>query len=172
MTDKHPFWPLPLEKNNAELILMPCPGTKEVDLDSAITQLKGQSVDAILSVLSAEEMAQLEVESLPELCQQQGIQWFNLAIGNHQLPGDKDISDWQQYKSRITHVIDQGGKVAVHCKGGTTRTGLGAAMVLLELGWTPEQAISTVKSIRPRAFSHESTVEFIENMATDAEVQA
>jgi len=168
MTVEHPCWPLPIGENGAALIMMPCPGTKEVDLDSTITQLKEQGVDAILSVMPAEEMTRLEVESLPENCQQQDIHWFNLAVGNHQVPDDEAISDWQQYKGQITQLIDQGGKVAVHCKGGTGRTGLGAAMVLLELGWTPEQAILDVKSIKPKAFSHESYVEFIENMKTDA----
>lgn len=170
MTGKHPFWPLSLDENNAEIFLMPCPGTKEPNLDNTITQLKEQGVKAILSVLSADEMKLLDVESMPDVCQQQDISWFNLPVGNHQLPDDAAMSDWQQYKSSITSVLDQGGKVAVHCKGGTTRTGMGAAMVLLELGWAPERAIAEVQSIKPRAFSHESNVSFIENMATDTEV--
>jgi len=65
MTVVHPTWSMPIGDNGAEIIMMPCPGTKEVDLDSTISQIKKQGVTAILSMTTNEEMKNLHAENLP-----------------------------------------------------------------------------------------------------------
>ena len=165
MTEKHPTWSMPIGDKGAELIMMPCPGTKEPDLQSTIQQLKEQDVAAILSVMGDEEMARLNAQALPEVCKQNNIQWFNLETGDHKVPDDKALSKWEQYKNKLVDVINNDGKVAVHCKGGSGRTGVGTAMLLLELGWSAEQAVADVQALKPTAFGHELTVAFIKNRA-------
>lgn len=172
MTAEHPTWTLPIGDNGAALLMMPCPGTQDVTLDDTLSQLKQQGVSAILSVLSDDEMKTLNVEGLSDLCIKNDIQWFNLKVANGHVPSSEDMSVWQLYKDQIVEIINQGGKVAAHCKGGTGRTGLGVAMVLLELGWTPAKAIADVQSLKPKAFGHESAVEFIETMAATIEARA
>lgn len=165
MTAEHPTWLMPIGDNGAGIIMMPCPGTKEVDLDSTISQLNGQGVTAILSMMTNEEMKNLNADRLPELCQQNDIQWFNMETDDNKVPGEDALSEWDQYKGNLVDVINQGGTVAVHCKGGTGRTGVGVAMLLLELGRDGEQAVADVKALKPGAFSSELTVEFIKNQA-------
>jgi protein-tyrosine phosphatase len=112
-----------------------------------------------------EEMKNLHAENLPEVCKQNNMQWFNMETDDHKIPGEDSLSKWDQYKGKLVEVINQGGKVAVHCKGGTGRTGVGVAMLLLELGRDGEQAIADVKALKPGAFSIELMVEFIKNQA-------
>ena len=165
MTVKHPTWSMPIGDNGAELIMMPCPGTKEVDLESTVSQLKEQGVTAILSVMADEEMTKLNAENLPDVCKQNDIQWFNLETGDHKVPDGEALSKWGQYKDKLVEVVNQNGKVAIHCKGGTGRTGVGTAMILLELGWAGDQAVADVQALKPGAFGHELTVEFIKKRA-------
>lgn len=172
MTTVHPTWSMPAGDNGAEIIMMPCPGTKEVDLENTISQLKGQGVTAILSMMVDEEMKKLNADNLPEVCQQNDIQWFNMATDDNKVPGEDSLSKWDQYKAKLLEVINQGGKVAVHCKGGTGRTGVGVAMLLLELGRDGEQAIADVKALKPGAFNSELTVEFIKNRAESLQQSA
>ncbi len=165
MTVEHPTWSMPIGDKGAEIIMMPCPGTKEVDLVSTISQLKEQGVTAILSMMVDEEMKNLHAEDLPELCKQNNIQWFNMATDDHKVPDEESLSKWDQYKDNLLEVINQGGKVAVHCKGGTGRTGVGVAMLLLELGRKGDQAIADVQALKPGAFKHELTADFIKKRA-------
>lgn len=165
MTVEHPTWLMPIGDNGAGVIMMPCPGIKEVDLDSTISQLKAQGVTAILSMMVDEEMKNLHVENLPEVCKQNNIQWFNMATDDNRIPGEDSLSEWEQYKGKLVEVINQGGKVAVHCKGGTGRTGVGVAMLLLELGRDADQAVTDVKALKPGAFKSAETVEFIKKQA-------
>ncbi len=165
MTLEHPTWSMPIGNNGAEIIMMPCPGTKEVDLESTISQLKEQGVTAILSMMVDEEMKNLNAEDLPELCKQNHIQWFNMATDDHKVPDEESLSKWDQYKDNLLEVINQGGKVAVHCKGGTGRTGVGVAMLLLELGRKGDQAIADVQALKPGAFKSELTADFIKKRA-------
>ena len=163
MTLKHPTWSMPA--GEGELIMMPCPGTKDVDLESTVSQLKAQGVTAILSMMAEEEMERLDAAHLPDVCKQNHIQWYNLETGDHKTPDSEALAKWEQYKGKLVEVIRQGGKIAVHCKGGTGRTGVGTAMILLELGWTADQAIADVKALKPGAFAHELTVAFIKDRA-------
>jgi len=165
MTVEHPTWTLPVGDNGAALIMMPCPGTQEVDLESTMNQLKGQGVTAILSMMTDEEMKGLNADSLPELCKQHDMQWFNMETDDNKVPGEKALSKWDDYKGRLIDAVKQGGKVAVHCKGGTGRTGVGTAMLLLEMGWEASQAIADVQALKPKAFGHELTVGFIKDRA-------
>jgi protein-tyrosine phosphatase len=165
MTVEHPTWSMPVRDNGAGIIMMPCPGTQEINLESTITQLKGQGVTAILSMMADEEMKNLNAENLPEVCKQNGIQWFNLETDDHKVPGEKALLEWSQYNDKLVGVINQGNTVAVHCKGGTGRTGVGVAMLLLELGRSGDQAIADVQALKPGAFKSELTVKFIKDRA-------
>lgn len=165
MTVEHPVWSMSVKDNGAEIIMMPCPGTKEIDLESTITQLKGQGVTAILSMMVDEEMKNLNAESLPEVCQLNDMQWFNMETDDNKVPGEKALSKWNEYKDKLVDAINQGNTVAVHCKGGTGRTGVGVAMLLLELGWKGDQAIADVQALKPGAFKSELAAQFIKDRA-------
>ncbi len=63
----HPTWELPVEDNNAALVLTPCPGTKEASLSDSIDQLKSQGVTVIVTALSTHEMQEKGVGDLPNI---------------------------------------------------------------------------------------------------------
>ncbi len=145
--------------------MTPCPGTKGVDVETTISQLKEQGVTAMLCMISQDEMKSLGAESIPDTCQQNNIQWFDLETEDFQVPAEETLAKWPEFKGSLLGAINQGDKVAIHCKGGTGRTGIGAAMLLLELGRGWDQAVADVKALKPGAFSTESMVEFIRNQA-------
>jgi len=53
----------------------------------------------------------------------------------------------------VHRLLDAGKRIAVHCKGGSGRTGLMAAQILVERGYTKEDALAAVKALRPKALS-------------------
>ena len=51
-------------------------------------------------------------------------------------------------------MLDKQGTIAVHCKGGSGRTGLVIGLILLAYGLPAEHVIAEVQKIRPKALKH------------------
>ena len=61
--------------------------------------------------------------------------------------------------------MNQGGKLVLHCMGGSGRTGMLAAHLLLELGWDLDTIKKEVKVLRPGAFTKPVQIEYIDQVA-------
>lgn len=161
----HPTWELPILEGKAALILTPCPGTKEANLSESLKQLKEQGVQAIVTALDLDEMAKAGVAELPKQTNNLGMNWFNLPIEDDCAPGEEFALNWRQTSPELHKIMNQGGKLALHCMGGSGRTGLLAAHLLLELDWDLEKIKSEVKALRPGAFSKPLQIEYIDQFA-------
>lgn len=159
----HPTWQLDVE--NGALVLTPCPGTKGVELEASLTQLKEQGVEAIVTALDDAELASKGVSELGAKAQQLGIQWFQIEIEDDCAPGAEFAAKWQAASPELHKIVDNGGKVAMHCMGGSGRTGLFAAHLLLEKQWKLEDIVREVQALRPGAFTKPVQVEYITAVA-------
>lgn len=159
----HPTWQLNVD--DGALVLTPCPGTKDADLDTSLAQLKQQGVAAIVTALDESELASKGVAELGEKAQQLGMKWFQIEIEDDCAPGDEFAAKWQQASPELHHVIAQGGKVAMHCMGGSGRTGLLAAHFLLEKQWQLDDIVREVQALRPGAFTKSVQVDYIKQVA-------
>lgn len=165
----HPTWELPVSDNDAALVLTACPGTKGTDLQASLEQLKEQGVQAIVTALSYEEMEKAGVGQLPELTRQLGMNWCYQPIEDDCVPNQDFDSGWQENSPKLQSILDNGGKVAMHCMGGSGRTGLLAAHVLLERGWDLDTIKAEVKERRPSAFTKPVQVAYIDAVAAKAD---
>lgn len=161
----HPTWILPVDENNAGLVLTPCPGTKDVSLVESISQLKAQGVTVIVTALSTKEMNDKGVGSLPEEVENAGIQWFHAPIEDDCAPDESFHARWQHLSPSLHKALNSGEKIALHCMGGSGRTGLLAAHLLLEKGWELPEIIAQVQALRPGAFTKPVQVEYIQSFA-------
>lgn len=159
----HPTWQLNVDAG--ALVLTPCPGTKDADLDTSLAQLKQQGVAAIVTALDESELASKGVAELGEKAQQLGMKWFQIEIEDDCAPGDEFAAKWQQASPELHQVIAQGGKVAMHCMGGSGRTGLLAAHFLLEKQWQLDDIVREVQALRPGAFTKSVQVDYIKQVA-------
>jgi len=96
-------------------------------------------------------MIRNEVTELPDACNEHGLHWFHLPIEDNASPGEEFQQAWKKDKERVFATLNQQGALAVHCKGGSGRTGLMVAIILLERGMPYEQAVAQVKLLRPNA---------------------
>ncbi len=151
--NSHPSDLLALEAPAGGLILTPCPGSKEVDTETALEQLKAAGASAVITLMPESEMASNAVTRLPALCAQCGLQWFHLPIEDDHAPAEDFAVAWQAQRAAVHELLDAGKRIAVHCKGGSGRTGLMAAQILVERGYGKEDALAAVKALRPKALS-------------------
>ena len=146
----HPFDALTLD-NGAQLIFTPCPGTKGANLTDSISTLKQAGTNMLLTLMFDEEMKKNDALSLPTECEKQGIDWIQLPILDDAAPSQEFESQWNKHKVNILTVINNKGTIAVHCKGGSGRTGLVIGLILLAFGYSSEKVIEEVQNIRPKA---------------------
>lgn len=159
----HPTWQLDLDAG--ALILTPCPGTKGVNLETSLAQLKEQGVEAVVTALDDAELASKDVAALGEITQKMGMQWFQLEIEDDCAPTNEFAAKWQQASPELHQIVDRGGNIAMHCMGGSGRTGLFAAHLLLEKGWSLEEIVKQVQALRPGAFTKSVQVDYIKAIA-------
>ncbi len=158
----HPTWELAVEQS--ALVLMPCPGTKEADLLSSLEQLKADNVVAIVTAISTEEMQSKQVEQLGELTQKLGMAWFHLPIEDDCAPDEAFEAAWPEVSQQLTELMTK-GKIALHCMGGSGRTGLLAARLLLDKDWELPTIIERVRALRPGAFQKSVQLEYVEHIS-------
>ena len=161
----HPTWELKVLDNEATLLLTPCPGTKGTELKASLEQLKAQGVEAVVTALDSEEMEKAGVAELPALTEKLGMAWFHQPIEDDCAPDEGFAMRWQQIAPKVQEILEKGGKVALHCMGGSGRTGLLAAHLLLERGWKLDTIKSEVKALRPGAFSKQVQIDYIDAVA-------
>lgn len=155
----HPFDTLTIE-NGAKIIFTPCPGTKEENLESSVTTLANEQTQAIVSVMHNDELARLGATALPVLCQSKNIAWYQLPIIDDEGPEDAFFAAWHKHKDELLQRLRDKQTIAVHCKGGSGRTGLVIALLLVEFGYSKKEAKNLVQSIRPLALTKDKQLTF------------
>ena len=146
----HPFDRLPLGTSRA-LIFTPCPGTKGAGLKESLAQLKAAGAEAVITLMPDEEMVRNGVGDLPDACRTTDLQWFHFPVEDDASPGEAFEQAWAAGKGRVFDIMDRSGTVAIHCKGGSGRTGLMAAIILCERGMNYDEIRRQVQSLRPNA---------------------
>lgn len=156
----HPYDTLAL-KHGARFIFTPCPGTKEADLTSSVSTLKEAGASAVISMLSDTEIGMLEVSELGTTIQTQGLAWYQLPVEDDEAPSAAFMNTFAQVKAELITRIEAGETIAIHCRGGSGRTGLMAAVLLLEAGESWDDVKSLIQSIRPKALTLPPHVNFL-----------
>lgn len=160
----HPTWELAV--NNGALVLTPCPGMKDASLAETLKQFQQQGVTIIVTALDDHELEQAGVADLGEQAAALGMKWFSMPIEDDQAPGADFDHQWQAIAPELHRAVDAGEKIAMHCMGGSGRTGLLAAHLLLELGWDVEKVRTEVQALRPGAFTKPAQVAYLEQLAS------
>lgn len=157
---KHPFDILDIE-SGGRLIFTPCPGTKGVSIHETIDQLKGAGADTVITLMTNEEMALHNVAEIPETCLNQDMDWFHFPIEDDQAPTADFDMKWINEKSKVLELLDSGKTLAIHCKGGSGRTGLMATLILREKNVGLADAMTQVKALRPNSLKLKPHVEYL-----------
>jgi protein-tyrosine phosphatase len=151
----------------AQFIFTPCPGTKQDDLKSSVATLKNAGTNAVISVLSNTELGMLGVTELGDEIQQQGMAWYQLPIEDDCAPQTPFFDAFEVVKEELQARLQVGETIAIHCRGGSGRTGLMAAILLLEADESWETIKTQIQSIRPKALTLAPHLEFLQQYYLD-----
>jgi len=158
----HPYDILDVPGCAGQLIFTPCPGSKGSSLDEALGTLQAAGAEAVITLMPAEELARNDASQLPQLCAERHLEWFHLPVADEQVPLADFDRAWDGAAAWIHELLDAGKRVAIHCKGGSGRTGLIAARILIDREVPRTTAIARVQALRPKAIQHPAHVGWIE----------
>ncbi len=134
-----------------------CPGRNSTEwnyarnLDHDLDVISKWGASAILTLVEPHELDTMNVRHLGEEAEKRGIRWLHLPIPDLGAPDADGLEAWRQISPSIHQMLDAGGRLLIHCRGGIGRSGLMAAFVLLERGDDLRTAMATVREVRPGA---------------------
>ena len=118
------------------------------NLEADLDKVQHWGATAVLSLITDEEFDDLSVRNLPDAVRDRHMEWLHAPIPDGWPPG-RDFEDaWSVAGEAMRDRLRLGFDVLVHCRGGLGRAGTVAARLLVELGASPEEAISRVRDAR------------------------
>lgn len=121
------------------------------DLDADLKAIRDWGATTLVTLIEEHEFELLKVPDLPDRAATAGLRWYHLPIRDVSIPDKRFEARWPAVSSELRAVLEAGGRVAVHCRGGLGRSGTIAARLLVELGNSPNDAIDRVRAARPGA---------------------
>jgi protein-tyrosine phosphatase len=111
-----------------------------------VARLKEQGVDVLVSLLTAEETEEEELQQEADLCVSYGIEFVRFPIPDRDVPprDGKFARFFQSLLARLT----EGKRVAIHCWAGVGRSGLVATCLLVAQDVPLKAAVRAVSSAR------------------------
>jgi protein-tyrosine phosphatase len=115
-------------------------------LEDEILGWAESGVDVAVSLLIQEERSELDLNKEEEICRAHNISFFSFPIEDLGVPASRNEA--VNFVNMLEHLLVEGHRIVVHCRGGIGRSGLIAASVLVTAGIEPETAIRLVSDAR------------------------
>ena|SRR5579863_705077 len=103
-------------------------------------------LNVVVSLLEAEEAAQLQLTSESDIARPKGIQLISFPIPDRGVPASMPAA--LGLLRSLAEALEKGKNVAIHCRQGIGRSGLIASALLVTSGIGAEKAIETVSAAR------------------------
>jgi ADP-ribosyl-[dinitrogen reductase] hydrolase len=156
----HPLAIAQLPIGNGHIGLTLCPGKAgdsllglpwARDLQIDLDVVADWGADAVLTLIEAHEFDLLSVPDLGDAVKARGIEWHHFPIRDVDVPTKAAMAQWRGLSPRLHRIIEKGGRVLIHCRGGLGRAGTMAALMIAERGRPVAKAIADVRAARPGA---------------------
>jgi protein-tyrosine phosphatase len=107
---------------------------------------RSANVDVIVSLLTADEIADLELDDEQKLGEANGLEFISFPIIDRSVPSSRER--WSWLINELAERLRQGKNVVVHCRQGIGRAALVAIALLMRAGVDLGTAIQRVGKAR------------------------
>lgn len=140
---KHIYWIRHAEQPQLAIVARPR-GNEWLDYDLAALERDG--IDVLVSLLTTREAKELGLGKEEEFAKALDMQFISYPIPDHTAPSD--LKSFHELVVRLANAIQSGKNVGAHCLGCIGRSTITTAAVLIELGWSAEDALALIEQGR------------------------
>ena len=115
-------------------------------LEEEVRGWQAAGVDVIVSLLTSDEIADLDLAQEGGLCEAHGIDFWQFPIIDRSVPASRKAT--LEFVKELARLLVQGKSIAIHCRQGIGRSALMAACLLVLSGIVPEAAFQRVSEGR------------------------
>lgn len=115
-------------------------------LEDEIRGWKQAGVEVVVSLLMADENADLGLMQEAKLCELHGLQFFSFPIIDRSIPASRKAA--LEFVMKLEALLVEGKNLALHCRQGIGRAALIAICTLIAAGLEAEVAIQRVSTAR------------------------
>jgi protein-tyrosine phosphatase len=115
-------------------------------LEDEIRALKTAGVQLLVSMLTPDEQAELDLSAEAACCSALGMEYLSVPIPDLGVPTDS--ASFENAIKKVISALQRGQSVAVHCRQSIGRSGMFTCAVLVALGLPVEKAIATASEAR------------------------
>lgn len=174
-SETHPLFINDLAVGQGHIGITICPGKKgasvfgaawDRDLNTDLSAIDAWGAEVVLTLVEPDELEMLGAGELGNTVQSMGMVWVHFPVPDLNIPNDDSLARWKEISPTLHRVLDQGGKILIHCRGGLGRAGTLAALLLIERGDTAEEAMSRIRDVRPGAIETAVQERFLRERAS------
>lgn len=119
------------------------------------------SPEVVLSMTESHEMARVDADNLGSELAIAGIKWLHLPIGDFGTPDIETSRKWQLAETTCLEVLNGGGKVLAHCRGGCGRSGMAILRLMVASGEDSGVALERLRIVRACAVETDAQFEWV-----------
>lgn len=135
-----------------------CPGKRgdsigghywQRDLATDLGAILRWGAKVLVTAMEADELEVLGVANLGKSAMEMGLSWLHVPITDGDIPDQRFYESWPVTAPKLLQYLVSRNRIVIHCRGGLGRTGMVACFLLIEAGFTPPEAIISVRRARP-----------------------
>jgi protein-tyrosine phosphatase len=115
-------------------------------LEDEVSGWRNAGVHVVLSLLTPEEVEELDLMREGDLCRREGLEFLSFPIEDRQVPTSRNTVE--TLIESLARKLQEGKNVAIHCRQGVGRAGLVAASVLSLGGDSVDQVLQALTKAR------------------------
>lgn len=115
-------------------------------LEDEVQGWRAAGVDVVVSLLTSDEVAELDLEEESRLCEMYGIEFRSFPIVDRSVPTSRKAT--LDFVKKLAKLLAEGKSIAIHCRQGIGRSALIAACLLVFSGIVPEAAFLSISEGR------------------------
>jgi protein-tyrosine phosphatase len=115
-------------------------------LEDEVRAWKASEIEAVVSLLTTDEEAELGLESEKQLSKAAGIHYTSYPVPDRSVP--QDYGESVRLIREVEEWLTEGKNVALHCRQGIGRSALLAACLLVSAGLQPDAAFARLREAR------------------------
>ncbi len=140
----------PVAVGQGQIALSPLPG-RYGDIQSDLAKVAGWGASLVLTMVTQAELDNHGSGQLEDLLHNAGMRWQHLPVEDYQTPTVQMDIAIKRAISESEQVLNNRGRVLIHCFGGCGRSGMMALRIMIAVGEMPNDALLRLRHARPCA---------------------